>query len=137
MTAAMRMRRLRERRKAAGLKPVVAWVADNAPSALYSSHRVLDARSLAMHALIAQKIASNPQLLDIPRRNLDRWKSRWTDEPPAWFQEWQRILLQPWPTIAALLTELSENATRLRQSAPFAGVLTPMERRRVYEAFRA
>jgi hypothetical protein len=35
-----------------------------------------------------------------------------------------------------LITELSENATRLRQSSPFAGVLSPVERRRIYEAFR-
>jgi hypothetical protein len=36
-----------------------------------------------------------------------------------------------------LLVSRSERATRLRQSSPFAGVLTPAERRRVYEAFRA
>ena len=90
-----------------------------------------------MHALIAQKIDRDPKLLDIPRRNLARWRMRWKDTPPAWFHEWQGILAQPWPIIAGLITELSERATRLRQSSPFPGVLTRLERKRIYEAFRA
>jgi hypothetical protein len=138
MTAAERMRHMRERRKAAGLKPVVAWVAkDKGPEVPYSSHRLLEARSLAMHAVIAQKIERDLTLLDIPKKNLERWRDRRKDASPAWLHEWRYILGQPWPKIAALITELSENAARLRQSSPFAGVLTSIERKRIYEAFRA
>jgi hypothetical protein len=90
-----------------------------------------------MHALIAQKIERDPGLLSIPRRNLSRWKARWQDAAPTWLDEWQRVVEQPWPVIASLITELSENATRLRQSTPFAGVLTASERKRIHEAFRA
>jgi hypothetical protein len=136
-TAAQRMRQMRARRKAAGLRPVVAWVPKDRAQTPYSSHRLLDARSLAMHAVIAQKIERDARLLEIPRRNLERWSARWQDSGPLWIREWRRILEQPWPTIAALITELSENAARLRQSSPFAGVLTTLERRRIYEAFRA
>jgi len=128
---------MRERRKAAGLKPTVTWGAREPNRAPYSGHRVLDARSLAMHALIAQKIERDRSLLSIPRNNLARWKKRWADEAPSWLDEWLRILRQPWPVVASLITELSENATRLRQSSPFAGVLTTSERKRIYEAFRA
>jgi hypothetical protein len=131
------MRQMRARRKAAGLKPVVEWVTNGELEARHSSHRVLDARSLAMHVVIAQKIDREPDLLNIPRRNLQRWRARWADSPPVWYREWCRILEKPWPAIAALITELSEYATRLRQSSPFAGVLTPPERKRIYEAFRA
>jgi hypothetical protein len=35
------------------------------------------------------------------------------------------------------MTGFDEDAIRLRQSSPFAGVLTPAERRRIYEAFRS
>jgi hypothetical protein len=35
------------------------------------------------------------------------------------------------------MTSLRDKAVRLRQSSPFAGLLTPQERRRVYDAFRA
>lgn len=138
MTAAERMRRMRERRKASGLKPVVSWVAREAtvrPG--YSSHRLLEARSLAMHSVIAQKIERDPKLLDIPRNNLKRWSARWQDRAPAWHEEWRGIMNRPWREIAALITEPSEEAARLRQSSPFAGVLSAAQRRRIYEAFRA
>lgn len=137
MTAAERMRRMRAKRKEAGFRVASSWVptAPNSGSA-YSSHRVLEARSLAMHAIIARKIERDPTLLDIARRNLDRWRARWKDGVPAWFSEWHQILGRPWPEVAALITEPSENAARLRQSSPFAGVLTADERRRIYAAFR-
>jgi hypothetical protein len=139
MTAAERMRRMRERRRAAGLKPVIAWVESKEPGRqrAYSSHRLLEARSLAMHALIARKIERDPALLGIARRNIERWSTRCKEDAPTWLEEWRNVLKQPWQQVAALITEPSEHAARLRQSSPFAGVLTNEERWRIYEAFRA
>jgi hypothetical protein len=138
MTAADRMRRMRERRKAGGLKPVVKWVPLSAPARPgFSSHRLLEARSLAMHAVIAQKIERAPELLNIALNNLERWRSRWDNDAPAWYGEWCEIMKRPWAEIAAIITEPSEEGARLRQSAPFAGVLSVEERKRIYEAFRA
>ncbi len=151
---AERMRQLRARRKAAGLTAVTRWqVRDDAPTtptttvpangtvpgtvAGYSSHRVLDARSLALHVLIVRKIEREPSLLRLAFENLRRWKARHGSDLPAWVAEWTAILDRPWPEVAAVLTEQSENAVRLRQSSPFAGILTSDERRRVYDAFRA
>jgi hypothetical protein len=111
-------------------------VAPPAPSP-YSSHRLLEARSLAMHAVIAAKITRHPALLAKPRQNLERWSVRYSNDLPRWMVEWRRTLERPWSQIAALITEPSENAARLRQSSPFAGVLTAAERKRIYEAFRA
>ncbi len=137
MTAAERMRRMRQRRKAAGLKAVVSWVSPEGPvRSGYSPHRLLEARSLAMHAVIAQKIERNPKLLDTPRKNLQRWRARWQEQPPAWYEQWVGIMERPWSDIAAIITEPSEAGARLRQSSPFPGVLTVAERRRIYEAFR-
>jgi hypothetical protein len=136
-TAAERMRLMRQRRKAAGFRSVSEWQPRKIVPAPYSSHRLLEARSLAMHAFIAHKIERNPKLLDTARRNLERWRARWNAAPPAWFQEWSALLQRPWPQIAAVITEPSEEAARLRQSSPFAGVLTPSERERIYDAFRA
>jgi len=136
--ASERMRQMRARRKAAGLKTVSTWVpATPVATATYSPHRVLEARSLAMHAVIAQKIQRDPRLLEIARNNIKRWETRSQGQVPSWLKEWKTILDRPWPQIAALLTEQSDNAVRLRQSTPFAGVLTSNERRRIYEAFRA
>ena len=138
MTAAERMRRLRERRKAAGLKAVVAWLPEEPKKQpAYSSHRLLEARSLAMHAVIARKIERDPTLLAIAHRNIERWLTRWKEGPPAWLKEWQQMLKHPWQEVAALITEPSEHGARVRQSSPFAGVLTNEERWRIYEAFRA
>ena len=138
MSAAERMRRLRERRKGEGLKPVVAWVQaeSEAPSA-YSSHRLLEARSLAMHAVIARKIERDPALLEVARGNIERWSAQRSSNALRWLNEWREILNQPWQNVAALITEPSENAARLRQSSPFAGILSNQERWRIYEAFRA
>lgn len=89
-----------------------------------------------MHCLIARKISRNPRLLEVARENLKRWTRAHAGDAPVVYLEWQQILSRPWAEVAALLTELSENATRLRQSSPFAGILTEAERRRIHAAFR-
>ena len=137
------MRQMRARRRAAGLKPVVAWLPVECtgveePPGVYSTHRLHDARSLAMHVLIAQKIDRDPGLLEMARRNLARWRQRTAPgHRPGWMVTWSALLRRPWPEIAARLTALTEDGARLRQSTPFAGVLTPTERRRIHDAFRA
>ena len=52
-------------------------------------------------------------------------------------REWQELLKRPWQEVAARATELSDDAARLRQSSPLATLLSPAERRRVHDAFRA
>jgi len=138
-TAAARMRRYRARQRAAGLRVATRWrpVTSATLSPGLLKHRVIEARSLAMHCLAAQKISDHPRLLDAIRGTLTRWRSRYGDRVPRALDEWQGILDRPWPEIAALITDPGESATRLRQSSPFAGVLTQSERRRIYEAFRA
>src|SRR6266581_95962 len=131
-SAAERMRRYRARRRAAGLPAASAAIS---PGVL--KHRIIEARSLAMHCLIARKIEADRRLLAAARRNLEKWIARHGDAVPRALEEWCEILDRPWPEIAALITDADEPAVRLRQSSPFAGVLTPGERRRVYEAFRA
>lgn len=136
-SAAERMRRYRERQRAAGLRAVTRM---EAPLRTLSGgalkHRIIEARSLAMHCLAAQKIMLDPALLDRVRGTLDAWRARYGDESPRALEEWALILCRPWPQIAALITDSGERATRLRQSTPFAGVLSERERERIYAAFR-
>src|SRR5690242_298926 len=89
MSSAERMRRMRQRRKAAGLRAVTSWVRDPGSQTTYSDHRIIDARSLAMHAVIAQKIEREPSLLRIARRNIARWKVRRQDAAPEWLHQWE------------------------------------------------
>lgn len=137
-SAAERMRAYRKRKKAAGLKNVRRWeVADGSGVPRYSDHRILDARSLAMHCMIAHKISQDPELLAKAKNNLARWTADIDGKMPAYFDEWKRILQKPWPEIAELITSMNEDATRLRSSSPFAGILNADERERVYAAFRS
>jgi len=134
MTAAERMRRYRAHRKAAGMKIVTSWVPAITP--VPSSHRIHDTRSLAMHTVIAQRIERDPVLLQVAHDNLQRWAGQRQGRLPPALAEWRAILARPWPEIAALLSEQSESAIRLRQSSPFAGILKPAERRRIHDAIR-
>ena len=128
---------MRARRRAEGLHAVTRWEPVQGVCASYSSHRLNEARSLALHAAIARKIDRDPSLLAVPHRNMERWSARWSPEIPPWLQEWERLLRRPWPELAAIITEPSETGARLRQSSPFAGVLSASERARIYEAFGA
>ena len=137
-TAAERMRAYRKRKRDAGFKSVRRWEPiDEVESTVYSDHQILDARSLALHCRIAQKIERDPALLDTARDNLDRWIRKSGRTAPPYLLEWKEILSQPWPRVAKLITAMNEESTRLRSSSPFAGILTDEEREQIYEAFRA
>jgi hypothetical protein len=134
LSSAERVRRYRERRRAAGLRAVTRW-RSRAPS--WSDHRVAEARSLALHVLAARRIAAEPRLLERARATVARWLERYGERPPAALREWQALLERPWQEVAARATELSDDAARLRQSSPLATLLSAAERRRVHDAFRA
>jgi hypothetical protein len=138
MTAAERMRAYRKRKRAAGLKNVRRWEPERVSGVRqFSDHQILDARSLAMHCKIAQKISRDPKLIEKAKANLERWSAKSGEPLPKYFSEWREILERPWPEIAEFITRMSEDATRLRSSSPFAGVLDADERNQIYAAFRA
>jgi hypothetical protein len=138
-SAAERMRAYRKRKRDAGLKSVRRWEpkGESRGEARYSDHRILEARSLAMHCKMVQKIAREPGLLEKAKANLVRWSAKNSGPKSRYLKEWQEILEKPWPAIAETMTSMSEDATRLRSSSPFAGVLTEKEREQIYAAFRA
>jgi len=138
LTAAERMRAYRKRKRDSGFKNVRVWVpGDDDGKQGYSDHRILDARSLALHCMIAQKIERQRDLLDMARRHLAHWSEISVGEKPAYLKEWEKILDRPWPEVAELITSMSDESTRLRSSSPFAGVLDSKERNRIYAAFSA
>src|ERR1700722_7996413 len=82
VTAAERMRRMRARRQAAGFRAVTRWEEAATRPAVFSSHRLHEARSLAMHSAIARKIDREPGLLEKARGNLRRWRQLEAHYPP-------------------------------------------------------
>lgn len=95
------------------------------------SHEWIDQRSLALHEAVAARLETDPALLDIARHNLQRWLAM--SSHSAWL-EWRRVLDEtPLPDLLALLRSSDERARRLRQSSPFAGLLTPAERQAILD----
>lgn len=119
---------------AAGLRPRIVWTQQRA---VWSDHRIADARSLAMHVLAARHIARDPRLLDRARATVERWVARYGERAPVALVEWRALLDRPWEEVLARATAFSEEGARLRQSSPLATLLAEDERRRVYDAFRA
>ena len=91
-------------------------------------HRLVDQRSLAFDRLIAKKLRANPALVEKARINLARWLKASDPRSALDLAEWQRLLDGPFPELLAMLEATDERATRLRQSSPFCGILTPAER---------
>jgi hypothetical protein len=127
------MRMARERKRRAGFRLHQSWV--NAAPQVYSDHQRLDARSLALHCLVARKLLANPALIVQTRSTLARWRAQAAEPLPSYFFEWARILGRSPQEIAAFLASMGEDATRLRQSSPFTNLLAPEERARIFEAF--
>jgi hypothetical protein len=88
-----------------------------------------------MHRAISDKVRRNPRLLDAARENIRRWRRQGVDV--AAFAEWEAILDRGLAEALHVLTDPSEEGSRLRHSTPFTGMLTPKERRRFFEAPRA
>jgi hypothetical protein len=101
-------------------------------------HELLDDRSLEMDRVIAEKIRANPKLVQIALSNIKRWLANpdYSDSNRQAILEWKRIIETT--TVAALVTLLessSEEASRLRQSSPFCGILTPRERQAIFRKY--
>lgn len=90
-------------------------------------HQRLSRRSLDFHRLIADRVRKQPALLDIARANLAHWRCA-APTRAGYLAEWENILAQGMQHALSVATEQSETADRLRQSTPFAGLISPRER---------
>jgi hypothetical protein len=100
---------------------------------MWSDHKRIEERSLALHKEIARRLEKNPQLLQLAKGNLIRWIAR-DGETPVW-REWSDILKGPLSLVLNVLLSTDERGARLRQSSPFCGILSPRERWKIYESF--
>ena len=98
------------------------------------THRDAELSSLVYHRLVAERLT--PELIDEARARLDRWEAAGRLHP-QWGQEWRAVLAQEPDAIKRVLSSSGERSRRLRQTSPFAGVLTEQERRRLIEVLEA
>lgn len=90
-------------------------------------HRLAEQRSLAAHRLVAQRVRTDPSLVDEARARLERWVARGSVSS-TYAARWSDALGGPLEQLLALLVGDDQNARAMRQVSPFAGVLSPRER---------
>jgi hypothetical protein len=93
----------------------------------------LDQRSLELHRLIARKLRDHPELFPLVEQTLLRWKGMVSPRTLPYVERWSEIVSQGLDATLEMATADSEEARALRQSAPFAGILSHKER---FEFFR-
>jgi hypothetical protein len=100
-----------------------------------SSHQQIDARSLALAHVVANRIDADPEhgAIEEARTRCSLWRR---NAPCADLDLWAELLTKSWPEIRSALLDPSERGTRLRQSNPFCGVISPRERWTLYRSFR-
>lgn len=136
LSAAERMRRMRARRKEAGMTAKTAWVYSPSTPSEYSSHRLADARSLAIHVVLAEQALKDPALVNRAKALLARWERQQQPHIAPWLKEWQNLVRRPVGELLATMTALTEDGARLRQSSPFSPLLDAAHRKRIHEALR-
>ncbi len=102
------------------------------------NHIETDQVSLELGRRVAERLRWQPEVVDFARANLVRWSQQNASVPSLLrcYAEWQQILSRPVEEICKLLCSESDNAQRLRQNSPFAGVLSPTEVWEVKARFR-
>jgi hypothetical protein len=93
------------------------------------SHSQTDDVSLEMARRVADRLRRDPELLEIARANLARWtrQNASVGSLLRCYAEWEALLSRPVEEICDLLCSDADDAQRLRQNSPFAGVLSPAE----------
>jgi hypothetical protein len=92
-------------------------------------HSETDQVSIEIARRVVNRLRGQPELVEFARANLVRWSQQNSSAPSLLrcYAEWQEILSRPVDEICDLLCSKSDNAQRLRQNSPFAGVLSPAE----------
>lgn len=93
-------------------------------------HHRREIQSLEMHRRIAALMSCDPdRVMEKAMSNLHGWlKLQQGSSLSLIFKEWLDLLVRSSPAeVADFIVSDSERAVRMRQSSPFAGVLSPRE----------
>jgi hypothetical protein len=94
------------------------------------THAIIDQRIKHLVGACIEKIEAHPHLLDGARKAVENWPS----SPRK--SEWANLLLLPIATLKENVLGMDEDATRLRQSAPFGGILDTQERIHILNLYK-
>lgn len=93
-------------------------------------HQTAERRSLAYHRLVAARL--DEHLRSDARDRLASWAEEGKIHPRD-LERWRQVLAQPVGEVAAFISSDAPEARALRQSSPFAGLLTERERREIID----
>jgi hypothetical protein len=99
-------------------------------------HELAEERSLAIHRLVAERLREDPQLVAAALQRVDTWLQDGSVHP-AYAKAWHELLTGPGERLFQALTDRGERARALRQCSPFAGVVDPRTRWRIWRDVRA
>ncbi len=93
--------------------------------------RLAEERSLRYHREIAQRLATEPAIVDAARARVAGWiESGRVARPYA--EGWRQLLDGPIEALVAVMEDPGERARDLRQVSPFAGALDARTRWRLH-----
>ncbi len=98
-------------------------------------HELAEARSLAIHRLVAERLREEPQLVEVALRQVEAWSAEGKMRP-AYASAWRELLKGPLETLLAVLGGRGERAAALRQCTPFIGVIDQETRLRIWRQER-
>jgi hypothetical protein len=98
-------------------------------------HRLAEETSIELHRAVAERLRAEPVLLDRARTRVRVWAADGSVHP-SYVERWQRLLAGPLDEICRALVDPGEEARALRQVTPFAGVLDPRTRWRIWREVR-
>jgi hypothetical protein len=98
------------------------------------AHRLAELRSLAYHRAVADRIGRDQLVLDRARDRVHTWIAE--GRAPYYANLWDQLLSGPRERLLEVLEADTEESRALRQATPFAGVIEPRERWRIWEEVR-
>jgi hypothetical protein len=109
---------------------------DPAANTRGNRHRLVELRSLALHRRIAEMIEEDPLTIERARHRVRRWMdgSEYFTGSRSYASRWSELLSGPRQQLLDVLTSDDEDSRALRQSSPFAGFLSELERKRIMDA---
>ena len=94
--------------------------------------------ALPIDRVIAEHLIADPAaVLSVGRRNLARARAERPVQEQGWITEWEHVIEQPTLAIVSLLLADDTESLHLKQTSPFAGVISQDERLQAMQRVQA
>lgn len=97
-------------------------------------HRIAEARSLALHRLLAERLLVDPRVVQQARALAARWLAE--GRATHYMKRWLELLSRDLREVASTIVREDEDLRALRQCTPFAGIISPRERWELWRTVR-